>query len=265
MGYKLREVNRLEFIASMSSDIGTTRKTNQDSTTIKIANTNIGKVAFIVVCDGMGGLAKGELASATVIKAFSDWFYNDFPTLIDMGLNDAALRSQWENIIRTQNEKIMSYGRAHGFNLGTTATVMLLTNTRYYLMNVGDTRAYEIYDTVRQLTEDQTVVAQELKYGRITYEQSLTDPRGSVLLQCVGASQLVVPDMFFGETKQNAVYLLCSDGFRHVITNDEIYQCFNAAVCTDANIMKNNAEYLIELDKQRNEKDNITVSLVRTY
>ena len=255
----------MEFIASMSSDIGTTRKTNQDSVTIKIANTGIGKVAMIVVCDGMGGLAKGELASATVISAFSDWFYNDLPNLIAAGINDNAIRSQWDCIVKNQNEKIMAYGKANGFSLGTTVTAMLLTQTRYYLLNVGDSRAYEIYDSTVQLTEDQTVVAQELKYGRITYEQSLTDPRGSVLLQCVGASQIVMPDMFYGETKPNAVYLLCSDGFRHVISNDEIYQCFNSNICTDEGVMKNNADYMIDVVKQRNEKDNITVGLIRTY
>lgn len=255
----------MEFIATISSDIGNTRKTNQDSATIVIANTNIGRVALIVVCDGMGGLAKGELASATVIRAFSDWFYNELPNVIDRGISDALIRTQWENIVRTQNEKIMSYGKAHGINLGTTVTAMLLTQNRYYLMNVGDTRAYEIYNGTTQLTEDQTIVAQELKYGRITYEQSITDPRGSVLLQCVGASQVVIPDMFYGDTKLNAVYMLCSDGFRHVITNEEIYNCFNANVSTSSEVMKNNTDYLINVVKQRQEKDNITVAMVRTF
>ena len=60
----------MEFMSTFNSDKGIVRKTNQDSLCIKVASTDIGNIAMGVVCDGMGGLTKGELASATVIKAF---------------------------------------------------------------------------------------------------------------------------------------------------------------------------------------------------
>ena len=62
----------MEFLATAHSDIGIKKKTNQDSVLIQIAKTDVGNIAFAMVCDGMGGLAKGELASATVIKAFAN-------------------------------------------------------------------------------------------------------------------------------------------------------------------------------------------------
>ncbi len=86
-----------------------------------------------------------------------------------------------------------------------------------------------------------------------------------MLLQCVGASQQVNPDFFFGTTILNATYLLCSDGFRHVISNDEIYQSFAPMSLTDSNTMNIRIRNLIEINKQRMEKDNITGALIRTF
>ena len=71
--------------------------------------------------------------------------------------------------------------------------------------------------------------------------------------------------MFFGDTKLNAVYMLCSDGFRHEITKEEIYQYLNPSVMIDVNGMKQNMDALIDLNKQRQERDNISVISVRTF
>jgi len=84
-------------------------------------------------------------------------------------------------------------------------------------------------------------------------------------LQCVGASSDVCPDMFFGQTHDNAVYMLCSDGFRHVITEEEIYQYLSPDVLLNEHIMNANSEALIALNKARMERDNISVTLVRTF
>ena len=64
----------MNYLVSANSDIGNVRQTNQDSVSVLRANTSIGEVAFAAVCDGMGGLAKGEMASATVLNSFNNWF-----------------------------------------------------------------------------------------------------------------------------------------------------------------------------------------------
>ena len=69
----------------------------------------------------------------------------------------------------------------------------------------------------------------------------------------------------FGDTALNATYLLCSDGFRHEITEGEIYAYLNPTVMTDADGMQRNMEALIELNKQRRERDNISVVTIRTF
>lgn len=255
----------MNYLISAKTDIGIKKNTNQDSLTVKILNTPKGRMVFAVLCDGMGGLDKGEVASATVIKAFSQWLEHDFSHLCSGIIQDQMIKQAWENIIEIQSQKIMDYGNKVGIRLGTTATVLLLTNDRFYIMNVGDTRAYVIDNVLKQITEDQTFVSREVKLGNMTEMEAAQDSRKNVLLQCIGASQQVFPEMFFGETKQNAVYMLCTDGFRHEITENEIYEKLNPSILLDVETMDRNAEHLIELNKQRNEKDNISVVIIRTY
>lgn len=255
----------MNFLVTVHTDIGIKKSTNQDSLCMKVAKTSLGRAAFAVICDGMGGLSKGELASATIVKTFSDWFTGGFPSLIYNGFSAERLKSQWESIILSENQKIMEYGKSVGVNLGTTVTVFLIFNGWYYVMNVGDTRAYEIGDNLIQITEDQTFVAREVKRGYMTAEQASIDPRRNVLLQCVGASDIVEPDFFVGTARLNSVYMLCSDGFRHEITEEEIFNVLNRNILVDEERMKANAVYLVELNKQRLEQDNISIALIRTY
>ena len=255
----------MNFIISANTDIGITKSTNQDSLTIMVMNTPVGRMAFAVLCDGMGGLEKGEIASASVINAFRNWALNELPQLCNAPLEDAVIRSQWDRIVVEQNQTIKAYGARQGVRLGTTVVAMLLTQTRYYILNVGDSRAYELTTGVRQITADQTFVAREIALGNMTPEEAARDSRRNVLLQCVGASENVYPDMFFGDVQQNAVYMLCSDGFRHEITPDEIFASLQPGVLFDDYTMHQNAAGLIELNKQRQERDNISVAMVRTF
>lgn len=213
----------------------------------------------------MGGLSKGEVASASVIRAFEHWAKTELVHLCDKPIHEADIRTQWEKIIIEQNNTIKAYGAKQGVRLGTTAVVMLLTQTRYYILNVGDSRAYELTGKIRQLTADQTFVAREIALGNMTEEQAKTDDRRNVLLQCVGASDEVFPDLFCGDVKTDAVYMLCSDGFRHEITAEEIYEKLRPEVLFDENTMMKHTAELIELNKQRQERDNISVALVRTF
>lgn len=255
----------MNYIVSANTDIGIVKNTNQDSLTVKVLSTAIGKMSFAVLCDGMGGLAMGEVASASVIRAFDAWVKEQLPRLCTAPLDEDVIRAQWEKILLDQNAAIKTYGGRLGVRLGTTAVVMLLTDTNYYVMNVGDSRAYELTDTLAQLTADQTFVAREVALGNMTPEQAEVDERRSVLLQCIGASEEVFPDFFVGEAKLGATYMLCSDGFRHEITPDEIFAKFQPAALMSEADMNGNTLELIELNKQRNERDNISVVLVRTF
>lgn len=253
----------MNFLTAYHTDVGLTKETNQDSICIKLAKTNIGNVLMAIICDGMGGLEKGELASATVIRRFCYWFDNELPMMLEDFKMD-RVKYSFDNMISELNEKIAMYGKERSVSLGTTLTVMFFAQDEYMIAHVGDSRAYEISNNVIVLTEDQTVVGREVRRGRMTMEQAKTDPRRNVLLQCIGASSTVVPDYIKDTTKKGAVYMLCSDGFRHVISSEEMYMALNPNVCTSEDAIKMQALQLVELNKQRKERDNISVIVIKT-
>lgn len=255
----------MNFLTAFHTDVGIKKKTNQDSLLIHQAQTDAGNVLLAVICDGMGGLAKGEVASACMIHAFSDWFRLEFPTMLSAGLQPEALRGSWEKLVSNVNQKITVYSMDNSVSMGTTCVALLVVNGTYYIMNIGDSRIYLISDNIYQLTKDQTYVQREMDAGRMTYEESLRDPQRNVLLQCVGASPVIEPDFFMGDVQINQCYMLCCDGFRHVINPEEFFQYLNPVVSTDAGTMQRNLTYLTELNKERRETDNITAVLIRTY
>lgn len=255
----------MNFLTATHTDIGLKKKTNQDSLLIQQARTDNGNVLLAVMCDGMGGLAKGEVASACMINSFAEWFRTEFPGMYVQGLQPEALRSSWEQLVRDVDRKIAIYSDEHNVSMGTTCAALLIVNNTYYIMNIGDSRVYLISDNIYQLTKDQTYVQREIDAGRMTYEQSLTDPQRNVLLQCVGASPVIEPDFFMGDVKVNQCYLLCCDGFRHVVSAQEFLQTLNPASNTDPVTMQRNLVYLTELNKRRMENDNISAALIRTY
>lgn len=253
----------MKFFGSLSTDTGIVKKTNQDSSCLKIAEIkDYGQVAMVIICDGMGGLSKGELASATVIRQFEMWFERELPKRIK-NYTWESFSDEWTKILRELNHKILEYGKKTEDSLGTTVCAFLAIDDKYMIVNVGDSRAYEISDSLKQITKDQTFVRREIDAGRMTEEEAKTHPKRNMLLQCVGASREVNPDFTFGTINSGSVYMLCSDGFRHVIGNDEIYNQFMPSILTSVETMKKNSDGLIDVVKKKNERDNITVALIK--
>ena len=217
---------RLE--AAGYTNIGDTRQMNQDSYAIKVASTEIGDVAMVVVADGMGGLTAGELASATAVREFSRWFDEKLPMSLETMRNSVGgferyVEGQWRGLAQEINLKVMRHGMHTQTSLGTTLTVMLAVGARYSIAHVGDSRAYEITDEgTRQLTTDQTWVQQQYEAGLMSAEEARVHSRRNVLLQCLGASREVDPQVIHGNLRSGATYLLCSDGLGHELTSAEL-------------------------------------------
>jgi PPM family protein phosphatase len=169
----------LHYLVTADTDIGIQKSTNQDSTCIKHARTSLGEIVMAVICDGMGGLAKGELASATVVRTFSDWFHKELP--FELAAPDLqVIGGKWEMMLKDLNHRILEYGRANGCSLGTTFTGILMVQDQYVVVHVGDSRVYYLGSDLCQLTEDQTVVGREVRSGRMTEEQAKKDSRRNV-------------------------------------------------------------------------------------
>lgn len=254
----------MRYLFSAVTDAGSVRENNEDSVMIQEFHTSIGPVIMAVLCDGVGGLAKGDVASLYVVKRFQKWAQTELESLCQTRPQDGLIRKHWEGLVDECNYFLREYGVAHGIQLGTTLVTLLLTPYRFYIFNVGDSRAYEITNQyARQLTEDQTVVNREVKSGRITKEQAKKDARRNILLQCIGVKEEVIGEFFFGTPKPEVTYILCSDGFYHEITTEEMIENLGPEQLTDLIGMDRRARDLLELNKYRGEKDNITVAMIK--
>lgn len=162
------------------------------------------------------------------------------------------LYDSWEMLFQKVHRKIKEYGKLRGIRLGTTATAMLLWQERFYIAHVGDCRIYEIKERIRRLTKDQVQGELRRKDG------------AHILLQGVGASQTLRPVYHSGEVEEDAVYLLCTDGFRHKVSEQELWQAFAPGEMVDEAKMRRRGEGVAEVVMERGEKDNISVILLRS-
>ena len=235
------------------------KKNNQDSLMILCAQTSLGEAVFAMVCDGMGGIQKGELASAQVIHMFAGWFENGFPKMLRDGFDPDRLFHAWENIIQNSNQILIQEGKRHGIQIGTTIAGVLLLQGHYYIVNVGDSRVYQITEGgVRCLTKDHSLVMREVEEGRLAPDQLEHDSRRNILLQCVGATGSVNPDYLVGSAKAGILFMICCDGYRHEVTPREFYEELRPDIQTGSSSLQKHLDFLLQKNIERGEQDNMT-------
>ncbi|MCF0130859.1 MAG: serine/threonine-protein phosphatase [Pseudobutyrivibrio sp.] len=255
------------------SDIGTKKNVNQDAVLVKQAvSDKYGKIVFAVLCDGMGGLSCGEVASASVLKRMDTWFKLELPLLLNSKDQTAVLntsevihesgdrlfckiKSHWTTLSQELNKKLAEYGREQNISIGTTIVCILVLQNHYIAMNVGDSRLYEIKsDTVKVISHDHSYIQKEIDEGRLTVEEAKVSNQKSVLLQCIGASNVVIPEFYEGEITADTSYLLCSDGMWRELCNEDFVRY---------SLEDNALQQWIETVKQAGETDNISGILLR--
>lgn len=253
----------MNFIVGYHTDVGIRKSVNQDAMLIKIAKSPYGRIGLFVVCDGMGGLSSGEVASSTAVKDINSWFDEQLPK-IDFDLADSEyIYNELSCLIFSINKKILSFGRRENKILGTTLTLLLSIDERYYIMQVGDSRIYKVRNIVEQLTKDQTYVQREVDRGNLTKEEAEKHPRRNVLLQCIGAREELEPVMSTGNFEDGEVYVICSDGFYKKLRKEELLNDFNALKINSEEQITSKAKEIIERVKERSEKDNISAIIFK--
>ena len=251
----------MNFLTAAHTDVGIKKKVNQDSFCLKVASYKSERVAFSVLCDGMGGLRMGELASSFLGNAFSEWFDEVLPGELKKGLQPQNIQKQWDAIIRRQNVLIKDYGARQGVSLGTTLTMILIFGNKYIAAHVGDSRLYQISSELRQLTKDHSLVAREVEQGKITSDEAKVDKRRNILLQCVGASNVVTPQIFVGQAVPNP-FAVPELGIGEV-QDEEIFGTLAPDLLNNEAVIKKTLVDLVELNKTRGETDNITAVAIK--
>lgn len=247
----------MEIISNHLSDKGLWKEKNQDSLCIKIARTPIGLILMAVLCDGMGGLNNGEIASALAVETYGEWFETKLSTVLQP-FSLEVLKNELLEQMEKANERIIAYGCTRGIRLGTTCSVLLLIDQYFYiLIHIGDTRVYELREEIKLLTRDHTLVEREIILGHLTPKEAEKDNRHNILLQCLGDRKVIHPDIQVGEVKLDSVYLLCSDGFYRRTTHMELSRLLPVKIQTEEDICATIKQLTLQC-REKKEKDDIT-------
>ena len=189
------------------SHIGLVRTGNEDS--------GYAGPSMLVVADGMGGHAAGELASAAAVATFAAIDAESDPDSEADALTEMAggVATTTAEIRRVVGERPQFAG------MGTTLTAIAWRHGLVNVVHVGDSRAYLLRDGVlSQMTHDHTYVQMLVDTGRITAEEALTHARRNLLVRAIDGVNDVEPDLQAREARAGDRYLLCSDGLCGVIS-----------------------------------------------
>lgn len=250
----------MSFRYFVKSETGGFRKNNQDCAYAKQLRTRCGNAFLGVVCDGMGGLSHGEMASRLVADAFSLWFEEEFRYIMNSDNIADYLFAQWEQIIDTANSQLRKISAKMNCCMGTTLSVLLLFNDIYYAAQIGDSRIYQLYqDKIIQITTDHSLVSEMAQAGLMTENEMSVDSRRNILTRCIGVKESVCADKYTGDA--NGIFLLCTDGFYGKINGIGITDFFPKMPYTK--ISKRHISRIIKARIKLGEKDNQTALVVR--
>jgi protein phosphatase len=229
---------------SADTDVGKTRDHNEDSFGVGEGEQAERLGDLLVVCDGMGGHAAGEVASKIGVDTILSTYYGD-PS------EDRA--HVLEQAFEQANEQI--YARGQG-SMGTTGVAALLLHDALHVANVGDSRAYLIRDgEIRQISRDHSFVGDQVAAGLITADQARSSPHRNVITRALGYQSGVTVDLFRWPLQIDDIIVLCSDGLHGLVSDAEIVRIAGEAAPDEA------VRQLIDLANSRGGTDNITVAI----
>ena len=229
------------------SEIGNIREINQDYVIHKQLSEN---EALAVLCDGMGGHKAGEVASKLTCEYIVEHFESHSPFC-----NDEDIQAWLHQLINNANQHLMQLSTQNEDyeGMGTTVVVCYIKDDFGYISHVGDSRCYYCHnDEIMQLTRDDTLVNALVDYGTITKEQAKFHPRKNILLQAVGATE-VLKISFIKHEFKHGLLLLCSDGL-----NNSLYDQQLCDILVSQSNIENKAYELIKQSLEFGGNDNIS-------
>jgi PPM family protein phosphatase len=171
--------------------------------------------ALLVVADGMGGHAAGEVAS----RIAADVLYRCFFAAAGRPVHEVLAEC-----FAQANAEIFAAGQQNPeyAGMGTTCTAIAVRNNRAWLGHVGDSRAYLLRnDDFHQISEDHTLVAELVRRGSLTREEAAASPERNVILKAMGTAATVAPKIWDDgmPLRPDDRLLLCSDGLSDLVTD----------------------------------------------
>ncbi|HYK11157.1 MAG TPA: Stp1/IreP family PP2C-type Ser/Thr phosphatase [Gemmatimonadales bacterium] len=254
------------------TDLGKTRDHNEDNylvadltrrvheLTPSLKNHDVGeRGSLLMIADGMGGAAAGEVASE--MAADQVYHHLEHAWLGDKEVTAQRFAFRLKEAVETANTKIHNYAKEHPEvrGMGTTTTAAGVFGDHLYLTQIGDSRAYLVRNgTAIQITKDQSLMQRLVEAGELTEEEAAHSERRNIILQALGPDAKIKVDLTYQELRKGDTVVLCSDGLSGQVKKEEI-----AEIAGSATDLSAACDQLIALANERGGPDNITVIVAR--
>ena len=248
------------------TDVGLMREHNEDAVASDEA------YGFVVLADGMGGYSAGEIASEIAVLSITA----DLTEAIDNKRHEAAMHGQYldllgdiefhanllANAVKHANESIYhastTVDECQG--MGTTLVLGVFTNNQLLVGHVGDSRVYRLrQQKLTQLTEDHSLLQEQIKAGLMTVEQARFSPHKNLVTRALGVDTTVELELHEYVVEVDDIYLLCSDGLSDLVDDLAIEAILNSCFFD----LEQAAQMLVQMANDNGGLDNISVILVR--
>lgn len=222
------------------TDVGRVRAHNEDTVLVE--------PPLFAVADGLGGHEAGEVASGVAVDALR----KASPLHADPKALGRAVHAANRAVIKAARDGL---GRD---NMGTTLTAAIVEGSRIAVAHVGDSRAYLLHGTsLERITEDHSMVADMIRQGTLTEEESRVHPNRSVITRALGTDPDMYADTFEVDAEPGDRLLLCSDGLTGMLTDDRI-----AEILADYGDPEMAVRMLVDAANEAGGHDNISVVVV---
>ena len=240
------------------------RKSQQDMYAVSNSVVDLeseDSIAWAVVCDGMGGMASGELASQMTSEVMSQVLKNVLPT--------DSIQDVLTQAVNIANEEVKKISLQQSVLTGTTLVCVVIKNDEMYYSSVGDSRIYIFRNNeFLQITRDHNYMLELMemvKVGEITVEDAAEDPQKEALISFIGIDPLKLVDINEKPLvlQNNDIILLCSDGLTKILNDDEICEIIKENINTPSEIVD---VLLREVQMgQLKNLDNTTIAVMKYY
>ena len=243
-------------IIGLLTDVGRKRQVDEDSIlaleSISGFESKVHRKFLLILADGMGGHAKGEVASKMAVTTMVE-------KICPAMLSQTNYSSEISNAIHEANLKILQYTVDHpeAEGMGTTVVCAVVDGRSVHLSNVGDSRAYIISkEEIRRVTKDHSYVQELVDRGEISEEEAVSHPKKNVITRAVGLYAEIKVDTMKLTLDEDEFLLLCCDGLIIHVQDEEIQE-----IVVNASHPQEACKKLVDLANEGSGKDNISVIL----